>query len=165
MIRAHADEAERERQLPDAVAEAMRERGLHRLFHPKAYGGLEVDPMTAFRVFEEAARIDSATDGISSYRAERMRSERISPIEAPKKYSPRRMRSWRARFFRLERQSPWTAGIAGQCSFQSGSRHATAFIGLANIYDGDVPRLGPNGAPIGLITACPASEAAIIDCS
>ena len=45
-------DAERERCLPDAVANAMRERGLYRLWQPKAFGGLEVDPMTAFRVFE-----------------------------------------------------------------------------------------------------------------
>src|SRR5947207_13408580 len=44
-------DAERECCLPDAVANAMRERGLYRLWQPKAFGVLELDAMTAFRVF------------------------------------------------------------------------------------------------------------------
>jgi alkylation response protein AidB-like acyl-CoA dehydrogenase len=60
VIRAHSAQAERERRLPDAVANTMRESGLYRLWRPRAFGGLEVDPMTAFQVFEEVSRIDSA---------------------------------------------------------------------------------------------------------
>ena len=60
VIRAHAEDAERERRLPDAVADAMRACGLYRLWRPRAFGGLEVDPMTAFEVVEEVSRIDSA---------------------------------------------------------------------------------------------------------
>lgn len=60
LIRAHGAEAEWERRLPDAVVNAMRECGLYRLWRPKALGGFEVDPMTAFQVFEEVSRIDSA---------------------------------------------------------------------------------------------------------
>src|SRR5215471_6574544 len=159
VIRAHADEAERERQLPDAVAEAMRAHGLYRLWRPKAYGGLEVDPMTAFRVFEEAARIDSATgwnlqlscgaDAFGAYFPDQGAKEIFAPPDAILAGS----------FFPPRKAIPVDGGyrVTGQSSFHSGSRHAAAFIGLANIYDGDVPRLGPNGAPIGLITACPAS--------
>src|SRR5215472_1527167 len=60
VVRAHAAEAERERRLPDAVADAMRARGLYRMWRPRAFGGLELDPMTAFQVLEAVSRIDSA---------------------------------------------------------------------------------------------------------
>src|SRR5262245_35374786 len=60
IIRRHAAEAERERRLSAPVVEALRAAGLYRMLRPKALGGLEVDPMTAFRVIEEASRIDSA---------------------------------------------------------------------------------------------------------
>src|SRR3974390_3269814 len=60
VIRAHMEGAERKRRLPDAVADAMRACGLYRLWRPKVFGGLEVDPMTAFQVLEEVSRIDTA---------------------------------------------------------------------------------------------------------
>ena len=60
VLRTYAAAAERERRLPDAVRDAMRARGLYRLWCPEAFGGLEVDPMTAFRVIEAVSRIDSA---------------------------------------------------------------------------------------------------------
>src|SRR5271169_5754940 len=45
VIKAHAMEAEQERRLSDAVVDAMRARGLYRLWCPQAFGGLEVDPI------------------------------------------------------------------------------------------------------------------------
>jgi alkylation response protein AidB-like acyl-CoA dehydrogenase len=165
LIRAHADEAERERQLSDPVADAFRAQGLYRLWRPKAFGGLEVDPMTAFRVFEEVARIDSAAgwnlqlscgaDAFGAYFPDQGAQEIFGPPDAilAGSFSPPR------------KAVPVDGGyrVSGQSSFHSGSRHATAFVGLANIYDESKPRLGPNGAPIGLITACPAGDAAIVD--
>jgi indole-3-acetate monooxygenase len=164
VIRQHADEAEQERQLPDSVAEAMSAYGLYRLWRPKAFGGLEVDPMTAFRVFEEVSRIDSAAgwnlqlscgaDVFGAFLPDQGAQEIFGPdaILAGSFFPPRKA-------------VPVDGGyrVSGQSSFHSGCRHATAFIGLANIYDGDSPRLYPNGAPVGLITTCPASDATIID--
>jgi len=60
IIREHAASAEQERRLARPVVDAMVKAGLFRLWTPKAFGGLEVDPMTAFRVFEEVSRLDSA---------------------------------------------------------------------------------------------------------
>src|ERR1700746_1772800 len=60
IIRAHAADAEASRRLPDAVADAMRAHGLYRMWRPRAFGGLELDPMTAFEVLETVSRIDSA---------------------------------------------------------------------------------------------------------
>jgi hypothetical protein len=60
VIREHSAEAERERRLSAAVANAMRDHGLYRTWRPKAFGGYEADPMTAFRMFEDVSRLDSA---------------------------------------------------------------------------------------------------------
>jgi indole-3-acetate monooxygenase len=165
LIRAHAGEAERERRLSDPVAEAMRAHGLYRLWRPKAFGGLEVDPMTAFRVFEEVARIDSAAawnlqlscgaDAFGAYFPDQGAQEIFSPPEA----------ILAGGFFPPRKAIPVEGGyrVSGQSAFHSGSQHATGYIGLSNIYDGGAPRLGPNGAPVGLMTACPASDATIVD--
>ncbi|HEU4629354.1 MAG TPA: acyl-CoA dehydrogenase family protein [Gemmatimonadaceae bacterium] len=60
LIRAHADEAERERRIARPVLDALADAGLRRLFAPRAYGGLEADPVTCARAVEEIALADSA---------------------------------------------------------------------------------------------------------
>src|SRR5262245_16241756 len=60
MIRAASAEAESERRLSAHVAEALRDAGCFHLFRPRSRGGLELDPVSAFRVLEELSRIDSA---------------------------------------------------------------------------------------------------------
>ena len=48
IIREHAAEAEEKRRLSRPVVDAMRQAGLYNMSHPKAFGGLEVDPLTMF---------------------------------------------------------------------------------------------------------------------
>ena len=51
-LRRYKDEIEREQRMPEALAEEMREAGFYRLLIPRAYGGLESDPLTYLRVGE-----------------------------------------------------------------------------------------------------------------
>jgi hypothetical protein len=61
LIREYALRAERERRLAQPVSDALRDAGFFRIFRPASRGdGLELDPVTAFRLFEELSRIDSA---------------------------------------------------------------------------------------------------------
>jgi len=55
VIRHHADEAERQRQLPLPVVQALTDAGLFRMCVPCALGGLEVPPLTFYRVVEGEA--------------------------------------------------------------------------------------------------------------
>ena len=48
MLRAHAAEAEAQRRLSRPVVDAMLQAGLYSMARPKAFGGLEVDPLTMF---------------------------------------------------------------------------------------------------------------------
>jgi alkylation response protein AidB-like acyl-CoA dehydrogenase len=61
LIRAHANEAEQHRRLPQPLVTALAEAGLFRMYIPHTLGGLEVDPLTFYRVVEELARIDGST--------------------------------------------------------------------------------------------------------
>jgi alkylation response protein AidB-like acyl-CoA dehydrogenase len=60
IVRAHSDEAERERRLSQPVLNALRETGLMRMTTPRSLGGLETDPVTRALVVEEVGRHDSA---------------------------------------------------------------------------------------------------------
>ena len=48
--------------------------------------------------------------------------------------------------------------VTGQTPFASGAHQARWFMGLAQIHDGDAPRLAADGTPVTLMTMCPAHE-------
>jgi alkylation response protein AidB-like acyl-CoA dehydrogenase len=60
LIAEHAEAAEANRQLSDAVYQAMYDAGLYAMLAPKAYGGLELHSTACIRVWEAIARIDAA---------------------------------------------------------------------------------------------------------
>jgi alkylation response protein AidB-like acyl-CoA dehydrogenase len=60
LIRRHAEQTERERQLPPAVTQALADAGLFRLLLPRVLGGFELDPVSCARLVEEVASHDSA---------------------------------------------------------------------------------------------------------
>jgi alkylation response protein AidB-like acyl-CoA dehydrogenase len=64
LIKEHSAEGESNRRVPAAVIRAMKDAGLVRMMTPKSVGGLESDPVTSARVFEEVARFDSAASWI-----------------------------------------------------------------------------------------------------
>ena len=60
LVRAHADQGERERRLPAPVAEAFAASGLYRIGAPEDLGGLDADPMTQMAVIETVSRFDGS---------------------------------------------------------------------------------------------------------
>ena len=60
LVREHADQAERERCLPQSVAEAFAESGLYRIAAPGWCGGESADPLTQFRAIEIIAEADGS---------------------------------------------------------------------------------------------------------
>jgi indole-3-acetate monooxygenase len=165
VIRAHAADAERERRLPDVVADAMRACGLYRLWRPRAFGGFEVDPMTAFRVLEEVSRIDSAAGWNLQLSSAIDAMGAWFPDDGAEKIYGQPDVSFGGSFFPSRRALAVDGGyrVTGQTPFVSGAHQAHWFLGLAQVYDGDAPRLGADGAPVTLLTMCPASDAVIVD--
>ena len=60
IIEEHSPQTEADRHLAEPVYDAMRDAGLLRLLAPRAYGGDEVHPVEAYKVWESIAKIDSA---------------------------------------------------------------------------------------------------------
>ena len=65
-IRAHAEEIERERRLPESLVHAISEAGLFRMMVTKALGGQEVDPVTQLDVLEAISRGDGSTGWVTA---------------------------------------------------------------------------------------------------
>ena len=59
-VKARAGEAEAARVYPQDLADRMAEAGLYRMCNPKAYGGLEADPVSFCRAVEGLAEADAA---------------------------------------------------------------------------------------------------------
>jgi indole-3-acetate monooxygenase len=165
VLRTHSATGESQRRLADDSVKAMRENGLFRLWKPREFGGLEVDPMTAFRVFEEVSRIDSAAGwnlqlscGVDPFAAwfsdEGAKAVFGDPnaILAGAFFPPRKA---------LAVEGGFT--VTGQTPFASGAHHCSWLLGLAHVYDADRLRLGADGQPITLMTACPATDIHILD--
>ena len=164
IVREHAAQAERERRLAAAVAQAMRDSGLYRLWRPKEFGGLEVAPTAGFSVIEEVARIDSAAgwnlalsmggDMFGAWFDDDTAKE-IFGLEAILAGS----------FNPMRKAVPEKGGyrVSGRTPFMSGAHQVTTFVGLANIFENGEMRVGPNRIPDTLMTAFPPSQAEIID--
>ena len=60
LVREHADQAERERHLPQPVAEAFAASGLYRIGAPPWCGGESADPLTQFRAVEAVSAVDGS---------------------------------------------------------------------------------------------------------
>jgi alkylation response protein AidB-like acyl-CoA dehydrogenase len=117
ILRAHSAEAQRYLSRP--VVDAMLQAGLYSMARPKAFGDLELDPITMFRVLEEVARQDNAAEILHSH--------------PPTLF---------AGSFTLGRQArPVDGGyrLRGQWPFASGSHDAHWFVFIPDIMDGDQP--------------------------
>jgi alkylation response protein AidB-like acyl-CoA dehydrogenase len=165
-IRRYAPEAEQARRLLRPVVDAMEQAGLYRMARAKAFGGLELDSVSIFRVVEEVARHDSAAgwnlqlalvvDSILAWLPDEGVADILEghpEVIFATSFSP------------SGRAIPVEGGyhLTGQWPFVSGAHAARWFMFVARLMDGDEPRLDARGAPIQLWTFLPADKARILD--
>ena len=135
------------------------------MFRPRSRGGLELDPVSGFRVIEELARIDSAagwnvaianaTEPFGAWFSDETSAEVFG--------SPDNVMA--GAFFPPRRAIPTEGGyrLSDRCSFNSNCHAANWGLGLAHIYDDGAARLDDNGAPLTLLTLFPMEQARIVD--
>jgi len=164
IIRQNAAAAERDRRLSPAAAAAMREAGLYRLWRPKALGGLEVDPMSAFRVIEELGRVDSAASwNLQVSIAHDLFGPWFSDDAAREIFGGDAIAVGGQQPARQAVPTPGGYLLSGSTPYVSGAHQATVFIGYANILENGELRRGADGAPETLMAACTAKDAKIVD--
>ncbi len=164
-IRSESPTTEKERRLSKPVADTLRGLGCYRMLRPRERGGLDFDPVSAFRVIEELARIDSAagwnvaianaSEPFGAWFSDDATAEVFGSAET----------TMSGAFNPPRKALPVDGGyhLTGQTTFNSNCHAANWVLGLANICDGDELRLGEGGIPETLITLFPINEAEIID--
>ena len=166
IIQEHAGRGEQERRLAQPVVEAMVEAGLFRMWTPHVFGGLEVEPVTAMRVFEAVARLDSAAGWNLQL------SSAVTPFFAwfPDAGAEEIFRGnpdvvFSGTLFPPGHAVPVEGGyrLTGRWPFVSGCQNSAWYFGPAFIMDGGAPRVGELGEPLHIVVAYPAKEADILD--
>ena len=164
VLRKYAAQAEADRRLAPEAINAIVEAGLMRTWTPRAYGGLEMHPVPAFKMFEAIARIDSAAGWIVA-NSSTIASFSWFPVEANKEMRADLRGFPAGSWFPPGTAEPVEGGyrVSGQWSFGSGCNYANWLTGQALVTENGVPKIGPDGKPIALIVFFRASEATIID--
>jgi indole-3-acetate monooxygenase len=164
-IRSCADEIEKNRELPQALFEALAAAGLFQLLIPRSIGGAEIDLPTYVQVLEALGNADASTAWIvnqcavfATYAARMPRDvARLIWIDTP--------HSVVANTSMPTAQVVAVPGgflVTGRQGFSSGCRHAAWLAARGVVQENGQPRL-LNGEPEERFLFVPAAEVEIVD--
>ena len=144
LIREHADEAERNGRLSQAVVAALAEAGVFRMYIPQSLGGLEVPPQTYYRVVEEVSRIDGSTGWCAFIGAATPALGAFLSDEASEKiYGTDPHVITGGAFFPLGKAVVRDGGyvVNGRWPYASGCHHCAWLQAVCNVFENDEIRL------------------------
>jgi len=155
---------EAERRLAPKVVDALKTLGAFRLAVPRAYGGLELDPMTQVRVVEELSRMDGSVGWcamISS--AGSFSGAFLTPAVAQRRFGSLEF-SLAGQVVPVGRAEMVEGGyrVTGRYRFGSGCQHASAIAGGCVVFAEGKPRQ-LHGRPEVRVMLFPASACKILD--
>ena len=165
-IRAVREELETTRRVPPSLVQAINAAGLFRPYLPHALGGLELPPLTVFRIIEEISKVDGSVGWCT------MIASSVSLLSAWLHTDIARALFGQppdvrvAGSLRPEGQAyPVDGGyrIRGRWDFASGIQHANWLLCSCTIMDGDAPRQSTAGVPETRSMLIPADKATIVD--
>jgi len=166
-IRKRAAEIEAARKLPADLVMDIANARLFRVTLPEAEGGLGADIVTTLQVIEEVARADGSTGwclamGINTLR----QSAQFAPDVRRQIFfsDPVGISAGSANPRGRAVAVPGGYRVTGHWFFASGCMHSSALHGACKVFDGDAPRLRPNGDhEVRIAYFYPKSIARIID--
>jgi len=166
-IRERAAEIEAARQLPADLVRDIANAGLFKVAVPEAEGGLGADIITALRVIEEVARADGSTGWCLAMAVNTFRqSAQFAPAVRREMFFSDPVGVSAGSANPRGRADAVAGGyrVTGHWFFASGCMHASSLHGACKVFDGDAPRLLPNGdQEIRIAYFYPKSIARIID--
>ena len=173
-IEACVDQIEQDRQLPQPLVDAMIGAGLFKMLVPESYGGSEATPETLVRVIEEVSRFDASAGWCVCLGAVNGMASGCLPEDVAVEIFGRDNNAYVAASAApaaVRGDSPPHRAVVveggyrvnGRWAFASGCMHATWLMGAIPVYEGDVPRIGPNGKLENRYMCFPRTACQIID--
>ncbi len=165
IARKHAEVGERERNLARPVVDAFVGAGVFRMCRPRVFGGLELDPLTSLRVLEELARGDGAAGWCAMVSGAGSMFEGFAPLEGAAEIYSNPDVVIGGVGFRRGRAIAVEGGyrVSGRWPMASNCKQCQWLLAGCLLFDGDVPRTGPEGMPAGVIPIVAASDCRILD--
>jgi alkylation response protein AidB-like acyl-CoA dehydrogenase len=165
-IRAVREELETTRRVPPALAQAIADAGLFRLYLPQALGGPELPPLTVFRAIEEVSKVDGSVGWCTMLATgASLFSGWLHPDVGRALFGqPPDVRI--AGSLRPEGQAyPVEGGycVRGRWDFASGINHANWLMCTCIIMHGDNPQQTLSGVPVTRSMLVPAAAVTIED--
>ena len=157
-IRSNLDRIDAERQLPPELAGRMARKGLFGLYVPRALGGPELDPLTAFRVVETISGADGSA-GWCAFNGSAITAAvaRLTPAAVAELFGdpPDILGSGSARPEGTATVAEGGYVINGRWNYLSGIDHSTALFLNCRLLDED-------GAPVRNDDGSPATRVAVV---
>jgi alkylation response protein AidB-like acyl-CoA dehydrogenase len=156
---------ESENRLPLPLVIALRELGAFRLAVPRAYGGLELDPMTQVRVVEELSRLDGSVGWCAMVSSAGSFASAFLKPEVAQRLCGFRDFSLAGQVVPVGRAELVDGGyrVTGRYRFGSGCQHASMIVGGCVVFkDGKPHEIAPKRPEIRVMIFPPA-EVKILD--
>ncbi len=165
-IKAYADEAERSRRIPEQILAALRNVGVFAMAMPRAWGGLELDPITQVRVLETLGAAHGSTgwcamvgcDGgyMSAFLDQEVAREMYADVNVAT--APTITPTGKA----IKANGGYR--VSGRFPFASGCEHSTWMVAGCVVHnEGGSPSQSQNGVPETRQCFIPASQCRIVD--
>ena len=155
---------ENRRMAPEAF-DALRAAGLWGIFKPAEMGGLECDPVTGLKIFEEMSRIEPSVGWALANQAGIDTFGVMLPEVGAKEVYGDPGRPVAGAWFPPGQATPVDGGyrVTGRWAFASTCHYAQYLTGMTVIVENGEPRPGPDRTPVMMIVFFPPEEADIID--
>ena len=164
LIRANLDRIDSECQLPPELAEAMSQKGLFGMYVPKALGGPESDPITAFHVVEAISSVDGST-GWCSFNGTALTAavSRITIAAAKELFGdpPEVSGSGSARSGGTATVVDGGYTVTGRWNYLSGVDHAKCLFLNCDLVDEKGPVTTETGAPVTRVAIVPIEDGTV----
>jgi indole-3-acetate monooxygenase len=161
-----ADQAERERKLPDELMASLRRARIFSIYTPKQFGGMGLALVDALQIVEEVSRLDGSTGWVVSLGfANDLFTSVIDQQAAAKVFEEDAFALIAGSPGFNMRAAPVEGGyeVSGQWAFASGAPNAKWVNAAVPVFDGDKPRMTPYGMPEMIMTFMKPHEAEIVE--